>query len=103
MFFAGIETTGNAIGFLLYNLSVNEVILKMFNSILKELSTHLCDLKEKQEKLRRELSSLPKRLRPADVDKMKYLKACIKESFRTLPTVRSLWDGSMWQFMVLSI
>ena len=26
MFFAGIETTGNAIGFLLYNLSVNQVI-----------------------------------------------------------------------------
>ena len=26
MFFAGIETTGNAIGFLLYNLAVNQVI-----------------------------------------------------------------------------
>ena len=44
--------------------------------------------------MREELLTLPQRLEPADVDKMKYLKACIKESFRTLPTVRSLWDDS---------
>ena len=66
MLFAGIETTGNTLGFLLYNLAMNQ---------------------EKQNKLRVEIMQFRDTLTSKDVDKLKYMSACIKESMRMHPTV----------------
>ena len=66
MLLAGIETTGNTIEFLLYNLAMN---------------------KEKQDKLREEIMQFGDTLTSKDVDKLKYMSACMKESMRLHPTV----------------
>ncbi len=66
MMLAGIDTTGNTLGFLLYNLAVNP---------------------EKQEKLREECLRSGERLTPQTLDKMRYYKACARESLRLTPTI----------------
>ena len=64
---AGIDTTGNTLAFLIYNLARNP---------------------EKQQKLREEVLSFgSEKLSASDVGKMKYFQACLKESLRVLPTV----------------
>ncbi len=66
MVVAGIDTTGNTLGFLLYNLAKHP---------------------EVQERLREEvmndLSEIPT---PTQLGKMRYYRACLRESFRTHPT-----------------
>ncbi|XP_014484538.1 PREDICTED: probable cytochrome P450 12b2, mitochondrial [Dinoponera quadriceps] len=68
MFTAGIDTTGNTAGGLLYNIANNP---------------------EKQEILRKEVMSfLPDKsspITPEILEQTKYTKACIKESLRTFP------------------
>ena len=73
MLFAGIETTGNTLGFLLYNLATNP---------------------SKQEKVREEMMQFGETLSPSDVDKLKYLSACMKESQRVTPTVNGWSRGA---------
>ncbi len=70
MVFAGIDTTGNSAGFLLHNLATNP---------------------DKQELLREEMNSFGNEspLTPQDVGKMKYFRACFKESQRHTPTVEA--------------
>jgi cytochrome P450 len=64
---AGIDTTGNTLAFLIYNLARNP---------------------DKQQKLREEIQSFGSgKLSASDVGKMKYFHACLKESLRVLPTV----------------
>lgn len=68
--FAGIDTTGNTLSFLIYNLSRNP---------------------DKQEKLRREIQNFGHHvLTVQDVGQMPYFKACLQESFRLTPTLNSL-------------
>jgi len=68
--FAGIDTTGNTLSFLIYNLSRNQ---------------------DKQEKLRKEIQSFGRSvLTVQDVGQMPYFKACLQESFRLSPTLNSL-------------
>ena len=66
LLFAGIDTTGNTMGFLMYNLAANP---------------------EKQDKLRKECQGLGKNLTVKDLNELKYLKACIQETNRLTPTV----------------
>ena len=66
---AGIDTTGNSLGHVLYHLSTNP---------------------ESQEKLRQECQNLGSRLTIKDLDKMKYTKACIQESMRLTPTTSAM-------------
>ena len=66
LIFAGIDTTGNTLGFLMYNLATNP---------------------EKQEKLRKECQSLDKNLTVKDLNQLRYLKACIQETNRLTPTI----------------
>ena len=61
--------TGNTLGFLLYNLATNP---------------------SKQDKVREELMQFGETLSPKDVDKLKYLSACMKESQRVTPTVNGM-------------
>ena len=64
---AGIDTTGNTLAFLIYNLARNP---------------------EKQQKLRDEVQSFGSgNLTVQDVGKMKYFRACLNESLRILPTI----------------
>jgi cytochrome P450 len=65
LIFAGIDTTGNTLGMLLYHLATNP---------------------DKQEILRKECQSLGSTLNTKDLDKLKYLKACLRECFRLTPT-----------------
>ncbi len=65
MIFAGIDTTGNTLAFFLYNMAVNPEI---------------------QEKLRKECFEFDEKLTAKDLDKMKFYKACMKESQRLTPT-----------------
>ena len=60
---------GNTLGFLLYNLATNP---------------------SKQEKVREELMQFGDTLSPKDVDKLRYLSACMKESQRVTPTVNGM-------------
>ena len=70
LIFAGIDTTGNTLSFLIYNLSRNP---------------------EKQEKLRKEIQGFGRsHLTAQDVGQMPYFKACLQESFRLTPTLNSL-------------
>ena len=70
---AGIDTSGNSAGFLLYNLAKNP---------------------EKQEKLRKEILEAYENttsdgyLKEKQVVNLRYLKACIKESLRVTPTIQ---------------
>nr|AKH03539.1 cytochrome P450 3078B1 [Paracyclopina nana] len=66
LIFAGIDTTGNSLGLLLYHLAQNP---------------------EKQDKLREEFKSIGSNLTVKDLDKMKYFKGCLQESFRLTPTL----------------
>lgn len=66
MMFAGIDTTGNTLSFLLYHLARNP---------------------EKQEKLRLECQCKNTILSRDDVAKAPYFHACLKESFRLTPTL----------------
>ena len=68
LLFAGIDTTGNTMGFLMYNLAINP---------------------EKQEKLRHECQALGKDLTIKNLNELRYLKACIQETNRLTPTVPS--------------
>lgn len=74
MLFAGIDTTSNAIGFLLYNLS---------------------KYPEKQERLYQEVQELLPRkddkITQEVFNKLHYLKACLKESLRLFPVVRGIF------------
>lgn len=69
LIFGGIDTTGNTLGFLLYHLAANP---------------------DKQEILRQECLDIGPYLREKDLNKMRYLKACIKETFRLTPTISML-------------
>ena len=65
MVFAGIDTTGNKLAFLVSHLSRNP---------------------DKQEKLRQEIQSFGRsNLTVQDVGQMSYFKACLQESFRLTP------------------
>jgi cytochrome P450 len=66
LLFAGIDTTGNTMGFLMYNLAANP---------------------DKQKKSRKECQALGKHLTVKDLNELKYLKACIQETNRLTPTV----------------
>ena len=66
MIIAGIDTTGNTLGFLLYNLARNPQV---------------------QENLRAEVMQFGDDLTEKDLAKMKYFRLCLKESFRVTPTV----------------
>ena len=57
--------TGNTLAMLLYHLATNP---------------------DKQELLRQECLNLGPHLEPKQLDKMKYFKACLRESFRLTPT-----------------
>ena len=70
MVFAGIDTTGNSLSFLLYHLAANP---------------------EKQDKLRQECIKMGDKLDPKKLEQMKYLKACQQESFRLTPTAPSIF------------
>ena len=63
---SGVDTTGNSLAFLVYNLAVNQRV---------------------QKKLRHEiLEKLPESPTKGDeVEKLAYLRACIKENFRRYP------------------
>ena len=74
MIFGGIDTTGNTLGFLLYHLAANP---------------------DKQEILRKECLSVgnkegDKNLKVKDLNELRYLKACIQETFRLTPTISML-------------
>ena len=70
MVIAGIDTTGNALAFLVYQLARNP---------------------EKQEQLRKEISGLKRdSLRPQDLGQMKYFRACFQESLRIVPTAANM-------------
>ena len=69
MVFAGIDTTGNSSGFLLYNLAMNP---------------------DKQELLRKEMQGLSEPMTERDAGKTRYLRACLKESMRVYPTVDAM-------------
>ena len=69
MIFGGIDTTGNTIGFLMYHLAANP---------------------EKQEILRKECLSIGPNLNVKNLNELKYLKACIQETFRLTPTISML-------------
>ena len=64
--FTGMDTTGNSLAFLMYNLSANQ---------------------EAQEKLRREIIDVigDGPVNKTHLEKMPYLTACIKENFRRFP------------------
>ncbi|XP_032522980.2 probable cytochrome P450 49a1 isoform X1 [Danaus plexippus] len=68
MFLVGIDTTSNAVASTLYQLSLRPDV---------------------QEKLHKEISGVlqGRPIRPGDVNKMPYLKACIKEVLRMYPVV----------------
>ena len=66
---AGIDTTGNTLGFFLYNLALNP---------------------EAQQKLREEISQFEDTLTEKELGKMRYFRACLRETFRTLPTIGSM-------------
>ena len=66
MIFAGIDTTGNTLGFLMYHLATNP---------------------DKQEKLQKECQSLGDCLSVKSLNELRYLKACIQESNRLTPTI----------------
>jgi cytochrome P450 len=68
---AGVDTTGNTAAFIIYHLATNQ---------------------EKQETLYREIMEEvgEKRVTEASLKKMRYLKACLQESLRLLPTVSGL-------------
>ncbi|XP_059096485.1 probable cytochrome P450 49a1 [Tigriopus californicus] len=66
MIAAGIDTTGASSGFLLYHLAANP---------------------EKQEILRKELLEHDPHITESSLKKMRYLKACIKESARLTPII----------------
>ena len=63
---SGVDTTGNSLAFLVYNLAVNQRV---------------------QIKLRQEIQEkLPDNTtKGSEVEKLTYLKACIKENFRRYP------------------
>ena len=66
MVIAGIDTTGNTLSFLIYNLSRNP---------------------DKQDKLRQEIQQFGKsNLTVQNVGQMPYFRACLQESFRLTPT-----------------
>lgn len=69
LIFGGIDTTGNTLGFLLYHLSANP---------------------QKQEILRKECQEIGPHVTVKDLNRFKYLKACIQETFRLTPTVSML-------------
>lgn len=69
MIAAGIDTTGLSIGFILYHLAANP---------------------EKQEILRKEILEHDSHINESSLKKMRYLKACIKESARLTPIVSFL-------------
>jgi len=70
MVIAGIDTTGNTLSFLIYNLSRNPEI---------------------QEKLRQEIQHFGRiNLTVQDVGQMPYFKACLQENFRLTPTANSM-------------
>ena len=66
MIFAGMDTTGNTLGFLMYHLASNP---------------------EKQEILRQECQSLGPNLEVKDLNELRYLKACIQETLRMTPVI----------------
>ena len=68
LLFAGIDTTGNTLGFLMYNLATNP---------------------EKQDNLRHECQGIGKDLTIKNLNELRYLKACIQETNRLTPTVPS--------------
>lgn len=69
MVIAGIDSTGNTAGFLMYHLANNP---------------------EAQERLRREVEHFGPHLTATNLGKMPYFRACLKESFRCTPTVQSV-------------
>jgi hypothetical protein len=69
MIFGGIDTTGNTIGFLMYHLAANP---------------------DKQEILRKECLSIGPNLNVKNLNELRYLKACIQETFRLTPTISML-------------
>lgn len=70
MVFAGIDTTGNTLSFLVYHLSRNP---------------------DKQENLRREILGFGgKNLTAHDLEHMPFFKACLQESFRMTPTANMM-------------
>ena len=69
MIFAGIDTTGNSLAYLLYNLAQNP---------------------DKQEKLRQECIQMGDTLDARKIEQMKYFKACMRESFRLTPTIPNM-------------
>ena len=66
LIFGGIDTTGNTLGFLMYHLASNP---------------------DKQEILRKECLAIGNNLSTKDLNELRYLKACIRETFRLTPTV----------------
>ena len=66
LIFAGIDTTGNTLGLLMYHLATNP---------------------EKQEILRKECQKLGSDLTAKDLNELRYLKACIQETNRLTPTI----------------
>ena len=70
MVVAGIDTTGNTLSFLIYNLSRNP---------------------DKQDKLRQEIQQFGQsNLTVQNVGQMPYFRACLQESFRLTPTANSM-------------
>ncbi len=66
---AGIDTTGNSLGVLMYHLAANP---------------------DKQEILRKECQNVGKALTPKNMNELRYLKACLQETFRLTPIVPSM-------------
>ncbi len=69
LLFGGIDTTGNTLGFLMYHLAANP---------------------DKQEILRTECQRFGPNISVQDLNEMRYMRACIKETFRLTPTVSML-------------
>lgn len=70
LFMAGIDTTSHTVAFFLYNLSKNQ------------------DIQEKlYEEIRSVISCSADEIKASDVENMKYLKACLKESMRITATL----------------